>query len=406
MYQVLERDRYAIYRSWSASAPSAAPMRIAVLKLDHVGDFWMALGPLRMLRDSFPGARITLVVAPWNIDAAQRIQLADEVVAYDFFARNPRMAARKRVDAPPLSDVLPGHFDLAIDLRVPLETRPLLQALSATRKAAIADRHAMPWVDIAVPPLPLKVRWSNAYRLAARLRLPPGLRSFLNPSYGTPRDNLQHIEEMLVSLVAKVAAAFSPSLLVPRPAPAGPSAPIVVAPLSNSALRDWPPDRFGRLVAHLSGLGSPISLVGRPENQDLVEAIATAARAGGARPDCIAVTSGLADDAFVNHLSRARLVVSNNSGAGHVAARMGVPTVGIYTASHLPDMWGFRGPRVSMLAARIACAGCSFDRPGHCPWKVRCKYAIEPEDVGAEIEALLAGTETVSEPRAAIRIDA
>ncbi|MER9890473.1 hypothetical protein NKJ48_33720, partial [Mesorhizobium sp. M0114] len=36
-----------IYRSWEEPEQSSARMRILVLKLDHVGDFWMSLGPLK-----------------------------------------------------------------------------------------------------------------------------------------------------------------------------------------------------------------------------------------------------------------------------------------------------------------------------------------------------------------------
>jgi ADP-heptose:LPS heptosyltransferase len=388
MYRIVDRGRYAIYRSWSASGLAAQPSRIVVLKLDHVGDFWIAAGPLRTLRVSFPRAHITLVVARWNVDAAHRLRVADEVVAYDFFARNPRHDERGAVQA--IAEVLPGPFDLAIDLRVPIETRALLQALPATRKAAIADRHLMPWVDIAVPRMPLKVRWSAAYRIAALLRLPANARPLFDPTFGARRDNLQHVEDMLAFLVAKVVAAFPPGPTISGARSVPRDAPVVVAPISNSALRDWLPERYGQVVAGLARRDMPVSLVGRPESESAIDAIIRTAASTGVNSSRITVERDLADEAFGNYLARARLVISNNSGAGHVAARLGVPTLGIYTASHLPEMWGFRGALVSILAARMACSGCGLDRPRHCPWGVRCKYAIEPGDVLAEAEALLA----------------
>jgi ADP-heptose:LPS heptosyltransferase len=359
-----------------------------------------------MLRDFFPAAHITLVVGPWNQRTAEHLGLADTIVAYDFFRQNLRSGGSRTAGLRPLADILPGHFDLAIDLRLPVETRPLLRALSASHKAAVADRHAMPWIDIAVPPQPLKVRWSIAFRAAAHLRLPPAVRLLLDPSSGRRRDNLRPVEETLAGLVAAVGTALSGRDPVPRRPLADSAAPIVVAPISNSALRDWPPGRFGKLVARLSGLGSPVSLVGFAEHEETMQAIAAAARSEAPQPDRIAVATGLSGDAFAALLAGARLVVSNNSGAGHVAARMGVPTVGIYTASHLPEMWGFRGAFVSMLAARIACGGCGFDRPRHCPWQVRCKYVIGWEDVLAEVETLLAEVSRRAPPQAALAASA
>jgi ADP-heptose:LPS heptosyltransferase len=403
MYAILRRDRYSIYRSWQAATPGRAGLRIAVLKLDHVGDFWISLGPLRLLRRCFPTAHLTLITGRWNIPAAERFGVADEILPYDFFHRNPRQAGRTRNEPPPIDGLVTRPFDLAIDLRVPLETRAVLKAIPAYRKAAIADRHRMPWVDIAVPPLPVKVRWSLPFRITEHLRIPPSIRALVDPTYRRRRDNLQHVEEVLSFLVAKVVTAFPAGRIDPAPlptdaVPAGASAPIIVAPASNSELRDWPANRFGQLVARLARLGSPISILGRPDNADVLSATVASAMAAGATAGGMTVHSDLADQAFIDHLAGARLVVSNNSGTGHVAARLGVPTLGIYTASHLPDVWGFRGPRVSMLVSNIACGGCGLDRVRHCPQGVRCKYEIEPEDVGAEIDALLAADGTPGAP--------
>jgi ADP-heptose:LPS heptosyltransferase len=406
MYAILRKDRYSIYRSWQAPMAGRAGLRIAVLKLDHVGDFWMALGPLRLLRRCFPTAHLTLITGHWNVAAAERLEVADEILPYDFFHRNPRQARRGQSEPAPIETLVTRPFDLAIDLRVPLETRSVLKAIPAYRKAAVADRYRMPWVDIAVPPLPVKVRWSLPFRITEHLRIPPAVRALVDPTYRRRRDNLQHVEEVLSYLVAKVATAFPAAgggtggplpVAEGRDAiPAGPSRPIVVAPASNSELRDWPADRFGGLVARLARLGSPISILGRPDNADVLSATVASAMAAGAAASGMTVRSDLADQAFIDHLAGARLVVSNNSGTGHVAARLGVPTLGIYTASHLPDVWGFRGPRVSMLVSNIACGGCGLDRVRHCPQGVPCKYEIEPEDVGAEVDALLAADGTAS----------
>jgi ADP-heptose:LPS heptosyltransferase len=371
-------------------------MRIGVLKLDHVGDFWMALRALNLLREQFRDAHITLITASWNIASARQLGVADDFVAYDFFSRNPRLVSNKTIKAPAIDTLVGEPFDLAIDLRVPLETRSVLKSVPALRRAAIADKHAMPWVDIAVPPLPIRVRRPLLFRLAELLRLPPRTRSFIDPHYRDRRANIQHMEDMLSFLVAKIVMAYSgEGAMASSVFQAIPPSrrPIVIAPTSNSQLRDWPADRCGCLIARLESLGSPISLIGRPESESVIDAIVEAAAANGATRANISSSCRLPDDDFVAYLATARLVISNNSGAGHVAARLGIPTVGIYTASHLPDLWGFRGPKVSMMVANIECGGCGFDVVSRCPRAVRCKFAIEPEDVWAEVDALMTAAE-------------
>lgn len=87
-----------IYRSWEEPEQSSARMRILVLKLDHVGDFWMSLGPLKDLRQRFAHAHITLVVGSWNIATAKQFDLADDHVAFDFFLATQKS---KRAKKPP-----------------------------------------------------------------------------------------------------------------------------------------------------------------------------------------------------------------------------------------------------------------------------------------------------------------
>ncbi|MGX7874133.1 glycosyltransferase family 9 protein [Mesorhizobium sp. ORM6] len=93
-----KRDKGQItYRSWEAAEHSNSQrMRVLVLKLDHVGDFWMSLGPLKELRRRFSRAHITLVVGSWNIETAKEFELADDYIAFDFFSRTHHWTRRAR----------------------------------------------------------------------------------------------------------------------------------------------------------------------------------------------------------------------------------------------------------------------------------------------------------------------
>jgi hypothetical protein len=126
--------------------------RILLLKLDHLGDFVMSVDALRRVRAIFPAAEITLVVGSWNAEMAHRLGIADIIVPFDAFPRN---ASEERSDVQTkgglLAQALPKEYDLALDLRVDRDTRPLLRNVRATIRAGLGDRTAFPFLDIFLP---------------------------------------------------------------------------------------------------------------------------------------------------------------------------------------------------------------------------------------------------------------
>ena len=57
-----------------------------IVKLDHIGDFLLALDAFDALRKGFPEARLTLLCAPWNAALARSLGFFDRVETLDFFA--------------------------------------------------------------------------------------------------------------------------------------------------------------------------------------------------------------------------------------------------------------------------------------------------------------------------------
>lgn len=387
-YNIDTHAKVVTYRSWQEKPRARSVFRLLVLKLDHVGDFWMALGPLKELRRRFLDAHITLVVGSWNLNTAVQFKLADDYVVFDFFARSPKLGQDRRA-AEDIRPLLDGDFDLAIDMRVPDDTRCVLLAVDAYKRAAIADRYRYPQIEIATPPEKLRLRRRFFYKILQNTPL-SGLipRNWVDKRADRDQIRIQHVADTLTLLVAKAAAEFDEQKNWAKDphAPLRDAAPIVVAPFSNSDLRDWPIQNFQKLVAELSQ-EHRVVLVGRNENTADLQNSALVAQTLGA--GSVEIATDLSEQQFNQLLSSAALVISNNSGAGHVAAQLGRPTIGIFTASHLPELWGFRGPRVSMLMSTIECRGCGIDVVRRCPDKVRCKFDITVDHVLSEIAALM-----------------
>ena len=83
----------------------AAVERILVIKLGALGDFVLATGPFKALRQAHPGARIVLLTTAPYAEMARTAPFFDEV--WGRFAPAP-LAARPRAGA--ATTVAPGKF--------------------------------------------------------------------------------------------------------------------------------------------------------------------------------------------------------------------------------------------------------------------------------------------------------
>jgi hypothetical protein len=126
--------------------------RIILVKLDHRGDFMMAIEAFRIFRTAFETAEITLVCGSWNVEEANKSGFFDKVVPFDFF---PEDDSARTVTAP--REVLVSNFakqvadevyDLAVDLRLSEDTREILRVIQARHYAGFDRYDAFPWLSI------------------------------------------------------------------------------------------------------------------------------------------------------------------------------------------------------------------------------------------------------------------
>jgi ADP-heptose:LPS heptosyltransferase len=164
---------------------------------------------------------------------------------------------------------------------------------------------------------------------------------------------------------------------------------IVVAPMSNSRLRDWGLDNYARLAELLlKRQDCAIILVGSPTPRDLLARIAVQHEAEGMIINLAGRTDWLQTVAVIR---QADLVICNNSGIAHIAAACGTATLAIYSASHEPQEWGPRGNRARVMMALVPCSRCSYEKLEMCQYDHRCMRLITPEAVAAEAASMLMG---------------
>lgn len=177
---------------------------------------------------------------------------------------------------------------------------------------------------------------------------------------------------------------------------------IVIAPFSNSAIRDWPSAHFATLIDLLldrwperSGL---IRVIGTPGQRPRVDSIVRTYPADRVTNDC----GRMPWPEVVTELRTAACVVGNNSGIAHLAAFFDTPTVCIFGGSHQRLEWRPIGFNVTLLSRTIGCSPCHLDHGASCAYGLACLWEIEPGEVAdAVMAAIVRGRTKQMVPREA-----
>jgi ADP-heptose:LPS heptosyltransferase/GT2 family glycosyltransferase len=353
--------------------------RILAVKLDHIGDFITALPALRRLRMHFPAARIYLLASSAAKAFLAGEDCVDELIEFEFWHARSGLGQKgiAEDDLRALGERLAPHrFDLAIDLRKQVETRHVLKYIPARFRAGYDYCARFPWLDIVL-------QWEG----------------------DTPNQNKRsHVSDDLVRLVDTVAMAAESDRRVLPQATAGDIAPppsvppaaralfvkpvVAVHPGVGAIMRQWPAEYFASLIDLLVDKNKVnVVIVGGPDESELADQVLSMVA------NRINVVS-LAGKTSLNNLTlvlrACSLYVGNNSGPQHIAAALGVPTVGIYSGVVDAAEWGATGPRAIAVQRKMVCCPCYLVKPEDCIRDMACLRKLEPAVVHQYCEMMLA----------------
>ncbi|KTR87334.1 glycosyltransferase family 9 protein [Leucobacter chromiiresistens] len=268
------------------------PVLLALRTL-KLGDLLVAVPALRALRRAHRDHRIVLAAPGWLSPIVRLVDAVDELLP-----------------TPGLDDPLPiepGSVDIAVNLHGNgPESRDIIAALRPRRRYA----HRLP--DDPEP---------------AGAEVEPG------PEW---IDGMLE-RERWVRLVSAFGADGDPDevrIAVPEAVPPVTGA-VVVHVGAFYGSRQWPVERFAEVARALRAEGRRVVVTG--DERDEPRAAAVAAAAGLPEEDVLAGRIGLAEFAAV--IARAQLVVTADTGAGHLASAYGVPSVVIFGPAP-PEEWG------------------------------------------------------------------
>jgi hypothetical protein len=271
---------------------------VLVIRPGALGDTLLARHALRALRDRFVGVGLHLVGNP---GAAQVLHAAGEIDGWTDF------------DSPAVTELF-----------VPGGTPSFMEGLA--------------------PPV-AAVAWMRDPDGGIGRRLHElGARAVLVAPSRPPADGV-HVADYLVATLARWGATSLPDqpLLRVTLETRGPRFDLLLHPGSGSPAKNWPVERFARVLQVLAKRWRSIAVVCGPADDGVCQAL----RAEVSVPVEVIRPRSVLE--LASWLARARVFLGNDSGVSHLAAAVGAPTVALFGPTD-PATWAPRGPSVQVLS--------------------------------------------------------
>lgn len=344
----------------------ADPDRILVLAPNWLGDAVMALPAIGDLRHRYPRASLAVAarsglaavfaMAP-GVDAVHTLEWNGRPANLGPFVRDVGALRRTR---PEMMVVLPNSFAAA-----------LLARASGARVRAGYDTDGRSMLLTQSVRRPSGSMHQTAYYQQLTTALGAERRT-LAPEIVVPAAGAQEAERLLREVGGEA----------PRPI-------AVCAPgAAYGTAKQWLPEHFAALAAQLARGGMHVLIVGSVGDRAAAERIAAMVPAD-VRSRVIDLTGRTTLAGLAGVLALARVCVSNDSGAMHLAAAVGVPLAALFGPTNERETAPV--PRqdvpVRVIIHAVGCRPCMLRE---CPIDHPCMRDLRPELVHAAVQELLA----------------
>jgi ADP-heptose:LPS heptosyltransferase len=154
---------------------------------------------------------------------------------------------------------------------------------------------------------------------------------------------------------------------------------IVVATGSGKDVTMWPLDYYSLLVGKLlAALPCTIYMVGGSRDSDDAERIISENGSSSSVVNICGLTSLLE---LATLLKSTDLFIGNSSGAAHLSAMSGAPTLTIQSGTNHSHQWGPVGPKAFCLSLEVPCNRCHIIDLSQCSHGYRCMTELTPDIV-------------------------
>lgn len=327
-------------------------MKILVRAPNWIGDVVMSLPALRALAARYPEASITVLAKPWVADLYQGVRVIplEGVSGLRDLAVKWRLVQKLKAERFDLAVLLPNSFESAV-----------LVKLAGIRRIVAYDRDGRGLIlpDAIDRPLPGEIPEHERYYYLELLRRA----GIIDALPDVPEIRFDGIPEAR----ARGDALFRE---------AGVALPVVgVSPgAAFGGAKRWLPERFAEAA---SRLGGSVAVFGSASEKTLCDQVANAA---GGRSFAGATTLR----AFIDMVAACSLFLCNDSGAMHIAAALGVPSVTVFGPTN-EHATGPTGSTAVIVREPVECAPC-----GHreCPIDHRCMTRVTVDHLMAQVDGV------------------
>ena len=344
---------------------------ILVNALVNLGDVVLTTGAIALLKKAYPGARITMLVKPVVWEAVENNPVIDEVMVFAYKSKENSWGQMMGM----VRELKSRHFDLSLSLDRKL--RPALLAFLARIPERVGP-------DRVFDPKKSRVNWLYTKTVPIGYNLDKTLQAdtYQNIVRGLTGQGQEVTAEPVFARITPEAREKARSLLGQLP----PADKIIALCVKGTfPLKTWPKEYFAQVVDTLaSEYKAAFFVTGGPGDREYAEEVIRACKVP------VVNFCGMTNLVELAALFEASdLLVSVDTGGGHIAAACKVPMVVMYGCTS-PDRWHPINEKARVLTSREACCPCTV-RAEECPsWpKPKCLWNVGPELVLRECRSLL-----------------
>lgn len=290
-----------------------AAEKMAVFRGLYLGDLVTATPALRALRRGHPEAEISLVSLPWA--AALAPHLAPDVDRFVPYPGAPGLDGEGDEAALNgfIQEMRAGRFDLAVNLHGsgPQSTR-LLSSFGARRTAGfVGGEGVYPHLDVSVP---WDAEAHESRKLSLLAREAGGAPDGAGPHLRVREDDHRRAGMLLGDATGRPLAVLHPGASVDE--------------------KRWPAEGFGGVARGLLRQGYAVVVTGSEGESEL------AGQVRGLAPGVLDLAGQTDLSTLIGLVSKAALLVSNDTGPAHLAYALRTPSVTVFGPSTDVGRWG------------------------------------------------------------------
>jgi ADP-heptose:LPS heptosyltransferase len=363
-----------------------AARRVLAVRLDNLGDVLVTTPAIRAIKESLPGAEVTLLASPVGAQVGRLNHTIDDVLVYeapwmDPWARLPVDSEREQRF---IAELRARRFDAAVIFTSFRQSS--LPSAYLCYLAAIPLRHA---ASLDGPGSLLTTRHKHPERLMHEVERGLDLVGAIGMGTSDTRLLLEVPDQARTTLALHLPLVGARGRRITgnrlhQPSIGNPL--VVLHPGCSMPARTYPWQQFAEAADLLvERLGATVVITGSEGERELVERIRE-----HMRHSSIGLAGALPFALFCALVEVADLVVTNNTGPMHMAAALQTPVVSLFALTNPPEQWGPWHVPHRLLFHEVPCRIC-YSRL--CPVGHECLRLVSPAMVVDAATALLSAEE-------------